>query len=105
MFAYGASIHDIRRTEFNTYLLVEGSRDIAVSSEHLLDVEANEYYHKAQGLTIGIKAEGGQSYMVFVTNLVIKNRIEPERMKVTMTNLNTAVAKMLSQHLISKSGN
>jgi hypothetical protein len=102
--ASGASIHDIRRTEFNTYLLVEGNRDIAVSSEHLLDAETNEYYHKAQGLTIGIKGDAGQSYMVFVTNLVIKNRIEPERMKVTMTNLNIAVAKMLEQHLISKSG-
>jgi hypothetical protein len=102
--AAGASIHDIRRTEFNTYLLVENNRDIAVSSEHLLDADTNEYYHKAQGLTIGVKGEAGQSYMVFVTNLVIKNRIEPERMKVTMTNLNVAVAKMLEQYLISKSG-
>ncbi len=102
--ANGASIFDTRKTEFNTYLLVENNRDIAVSSEHLLDAETNEYYHKAQGLTIGIKAEGGQSYMVFVTNLVIKNRIEPERMKVTLTNLNIAVAKMLEQYLISKAG-
>lgn len=102
--ANGASIHDLRRTEFNTYLLVENNRDIAVSSEHLLDADTNEYYHKAQGLTIGIKGDAGQSYMVFVTNLVIKNRIEPERMKVTMTNLNIAVAKMLEQYLISKSG-
>jgi hypothetical protein len=102
--ANGASIHDTRRTEFNTYLLVENNRDIAVSSEHLLDAETNEYYHKAQGLTIGIKADGGQSYMVFVSNLVIKNRIDPERMKVTLNNLNIAVAKMLEQYLISKSG-
>lgn len=102
--ANGASIYDTRRTEFNTYLLIENNRDIAVSSEHLLDAETNEYYHKAQGLTIGIKADAGQSYMVFVTSLVIKNRIDPERMKVTLTNLNIAVAKMLEQYLISKSG-
>jgi hypothetical protein len=102
--ANGASIYDTRRTEFNTYLLVENNRDIAVSSEHLLDAETNEYYHKAQGLTIGVKADAGQSYMVFVSNLVIKNRIDPERMKVTLTNLNIAVAKMLEQYLISKSG-
>ncbi len=102
--AHGASIFDTRKTEFNTYLLVENNRDIAVSSEHLLDADTNEYYHKAQGLTIGIKADAGQSYMVFVSNLVIKNRIEPERMKVTLTNLNVAVAKMLEQYLISKAG-
>lgn len=102
--AQGASIFDTRRTEFNTYLLVENNRDIAVSSEHLLDADTNEYYHKAQGLTIGIKADAGQSYMVFVSNLVIKNRIEPERMKVTLTNLNIGVAKMLEQYLISKAG-
>jgi hypothetical protein len=102
--ASGASIYDTRRTEFNTYLLVENNRDIAVSSEHLLDAETNEYYHKAQGLTIGIKADAGNSYMVFVSNMVIKNRIDPERMKVTLTNLNIAVAKMLEEYLISKSG-
>jgi hypothetical protein len=102
--ANGASIHDKRRTEFNTYLLVENNRDIALSSEHLLDAETNEYYHKAQGLTIGVKADAGHSYMVFVSNMVIKNRIDPERMKVTLTNLNFAVAKMLEEYLISKSG-
>lgn len=101
-FANGASIHDTRRTEFNTYLLIENNRDIAVSTEHLLDAETNEYYHKAQGLTIGLKAESGQSYMVFVSNLVIKNRIDPDRMRVTLSSLNSAVANMLEQYLISK---
>ncbi|HYX35933.1 MAG: hypothetical protein M3Q07_05380 [Pseudobdellovibrionaceae bacterium] len=102
-FANGASIHDIRRTEFNTYLPVETNKDIAVSAEHLLDVETNEYYHKAHGLTIGIKAEDGQSYILFLNNFVIKNRIDLERMKVTLTGLNGAVAKMLQEHLVSKS--
>ncbi|HYX33280.1 MAG TPA: hypothetical protein VE954_09215 [Oligoflexus sp.] len=100
--ANGASIHDTRRTEFNTYLLIENNRDIAVSTEHLLDADANEFYHKAQGLTVGIKAEHGQSYMVFVTNLVIKNRIDPARLNVTLTALNGSVAKMLQQYLVSK---
>ncbi|MDQ3235299.1 MAG: hypothetical protein M3Q07_26105 [Pseudobdellovibrionaceae bacterium] len=100
--ANGASIHDTRRTEFNTYLLIENNRDIAVSTEHILDAEANEFYHKAQGLTVGIKAENGQSYMVFVTNLVIKNRIDPARLNVTLTALNGSVAKMLQQYLVSK---
>jgi hypothetical protein len=97
--ATGASIYDKRRTEFNTYLLVENNRDIALSTEHLLDAATNDYYHKAQGFTIGIKAENGQSYLVFVTNLVVKNRIEPARIVTTLGKLNTAVAKMLVQHI------
>ncbi len=99
--ANGASIFDRRRTEFNTYLLVESNRDIAVSTEHLLDADTNEYYHIANGLTIGLKAENNQSYLLFVTDLVIKNRIEPERMKVTLSNLNMGVAKMLQKHLLT----
>jgi hypothetical protein len=102
--ASGASIHDTRRTEFNTYLLVENNRDIAVSTEHLLDAATNDYYHSAQGLTIGIKAEGGQSYLVFVSDLVIKNRIDPDRMKLSLSNINSAVARMLEQYLTSKKG-
>jgi hypothetical protein len=101
--ANGASVYDTRRTEFNTYLLVENNRDIVVSSEYLLDAETNDYYHKAQGLTVGVKAEGGQSYLVFVNNLVIKNRIDPERLKTTLTNLNAGVGKMLQEYLVSKS--
>ncbi len=97
--ANGAAIFDQRRTEFNTYLLVENNRDIVVSTEHLLDPETNINYHIANGLTIGLKAENGESYMVFLTELVIKNRIDPDRMKVTLLNLNAGVSKMLYKHI------
>ncbi len=93
--ANGAGIFDRRRTEFNTYLLVEGNRDITVSTEHLLDAEKNRTYHTARGLTIGVKGEEGQTYLVFFTELVIKNQIDPPRMKQTMTDLNRGVMKLL----------
>lgn len=101
--AAGASIYDKRHTEFNTYLLVENNRDIAVSTEHLLDADTNEYYHVAQGLTIGLKGENNQSYLVFVSTLIVKNRIQPERIRDTVLSLNTVVAKMLQQHILSQS--
>lgn len=100
--ASGASIYDKRQTEFNTYLLVENSFDVALSTEHLLDEATNQYYHKAQGFTIGLKAGNGESYLVFVTNLVVKNRIEPARIVSTLGKLNSTVAKMLVQHLATK---
>ena len=100
--AKGASIFDRRRTEFNTYLLVENNRDIAVSTEHLLDVETNVNYHQAQGLVVGLKAENNQSYLLFITDLIIKNRIQPDRMKTTLASLNLSVAKMLQTYLVSK---
>lgn len=100
--ARGAAIHDIRKTEFNTYLLIEGNRDITVSTENLIDIN-NEYYHLANGLTIGIKAENNQSYLVFVTELVIKNRIDPERLAKTLLTLNEQVATMLHTYITEKS--
>jgi|GEM_PF-6329991 len=97
--ANGAGIFDQRRTEFNTYLLVEGNRDITVSTEHLLDAEKNRNYHTARGLTIGVKGEEGQTYFLFVTELVIKNQIDPPRMKQTITELNRGVMKLLYNHI------
>ncbi|MFW7378853.1 MAG: hypothetical protein ACOH5I_08605 [Oligoflexus sp.] len=96
--ALGAAIHDKRKTEFNTYLLIEDNRDITVSTEHLLD-EENEYYHLANGLTIGLRGENGMSYLVFVSELVIKNRIDPKRITGTMLSLNERVAGMLHEYI------
>jgi len=96
--ALGAGIHDTRRTEFNTYLLIEDNRDITISTEHLLDKE-NEYYHLANGLTIGLRADDGYSYLVFVTELIIKNRIDPERITNTIVSLNEQVATMLHSYI------
>lgn len=99
MNAEGAGIFDTRQTEFNTYLLLENTRDVVVSTEVLLDEATNEQYHVANGMNIGIKDSKGSTYMVFLINLVIKNRIDPARMQKTMTVLNTQVAKMIQAHI------
>jgi hypothetical protein len=104
--ANGAGIYDKRTTEFDTYILIEDNQDITVSTEHLINAEQNEHYHLANGLTIGIKDGQGQSYLMFITDLVIKNRIDPMRMEVTMQALNLKVAKMLHEFITQEtSGN
>ncbi|MFW7378813.1 MAG: hypothetical protein ACOH5I_08405 [Oligoflexus sp.] len=92
--AKGAAIHDVRQTEFNNYILKEDLRDVTVSTEHLLS-ENHDYYHSANGLTIGLKAENGQSYLIFVNEFIIKNRIDPKRLENTLISLNEQVATML----------
>lgn len=99
MNAEGAGIFDTRRTEFNTYLLLENTRDVVVSTEVLLDEATNEQYHLANAMNIGVKDSKGSTYVVFLINLVIKNRIDPARMQKTMTILNTQVAKMVQAHV------
>lgn len=49
-------------------------------------------------------ADAGNSYIVFISNLVIKNRIDPERMKVTLSKLKMAVARMLHGHIRTQVG-
>jgi len=100
--AEGAGIFDQRKTEFNTFIVVENNRDLVVSTAHLLDAANNVNYHLARGLTLGIKSEGGYSYLIFVNQLVMKNRIDPERMKQTLINLNKEVAKLLHKHVTEK---
>lgn len=93
--ADGAGIYDKRKTEFNTYPLIENNRDITISAENLLEAESNDSYHQAQGLMIGIRAGDGSSYLIFVNQLVVKNRIDPDRMERTLLSLNKGAAKML----------
>ena len=97
--ANGAGIFDQRSTEFNTYLLVEENRDIVLATEHLTDGDSNRYYHRASGLMVGLKTDVAESYFVFVSDLVIKNRIDPDRIAVTLEKLNLTVPKMLLEHI------
>jgi hypothetical protein len=95
--ADGAGIYDKRRTEFNTYPLIENNRDITVSAEALLDAETNDSYHLAQGLLIGLRAGDGNSYLIFMNQLVVKNRIDPDRMERTLLQLNKGAVKNLAK--------
>ncbi|SMF18760.1 hypothetical protein [Pseudobacteriovorax antillogorgiicola] len=97
--AHGAAIFDKRQTEFNTYLLVEDNRDVVVSTEHLVDVETNPSYHLSNGLTIGVTAGDGYSYIIFITELIIKDRIDPVRLEKALLDLNQEVSKMLYEHI------
>lgn len=101
--ARGAGIHDVRQSEFNTYILVEDNRDITVSTEHLLNRD-HEYYHQAKGLTVGIRADLGYSYLIFITDLIIINRIDPNRLSETLISLNEEVAVMLYDYLQTYQG-
>lgn len=82
--ARGAALFDLRRTQNNNYLLVEGTQDINVTTEHLLDAEQNPYYHSSRSMVFGMKGEPGVTYLVYVTELVVKNRIDPERLEKTI---------------------
>ena len=97
--AKGAGIYDIRTTEFNTYLLQENNREIVLSTEHLTDAESNSYYHLTDGLTIASKTEDGRSNVVFISNLIIKGRIDPSRIQEALTRLNEQVAVMTFDHV------
>ncbi|MFW7377791.1 MAG: hypothetical protein ACOH5I_03145 [Oligoflexus sp.] len=75
--AQRAGINDVRRTAFNTYLLKEKYEDVSVSTENLVD-NSSEFYHTSNSLTIGLKAENNQTYIIVVNDFVIKNRIDPD---------------------------
>ena len=99
--AEGASIYDKRKTEFNTYLLKEDYRDVVLSTEHLTDARTNKYYHKTDGLTIGVKSDDGRTNLIFLNKLVIKERIDPSRVQQALIELNATVAKKIFEHIIN----
>lgn len=97
--AAGAALYDVRRTELNNYLLVEHTRDINITTEHLLDADTNQHYHIARGLLVGLKgAVPGTTNLVYVTELEIKNRIDPARLQNTVLNL----AKVIQQKIYAR---
>lgn len=94
--AAGAALYDVRRTEMNNYLLVENMRDINLTTEHLLDAEKNEHYHIARGLLVGMKGSAaGTTNLVYVTELEVKNRIDPARLQKTVLNLAKVIQKKI----------
>ena len=86
--ADGAALFDRRPTEINNYLLIENIRDLTLSTEHLVDPDTNQYYHIARGMLIGMKSPNeGSSNLIYVNELVIKNRIDPDRVLRTIMDL------------------
>lgn len=99
--ARGASIYDVRSTEFNTYLLREDYRDVVLSTEHITDAATNNNYHLSPGLNIGIANGDGNTDLMFLSKLVIKERIDPSRIEAALTELNAKVAEMIHSHIVN----
>lgn len=83
----GAALYDKRQTESNTYLLVEGTQDINMTVEHLLNPEENQFYNTSNGIVVGVKGEQGETYFVYVIELVLINRFDPGRVQRTVIEM------------------
>lgn len=86
-FGEAAGLYDHRETQMNTYLLVEGTQDINITVEHLLNPEMNNFYHISNGIIIGVKGEPGETYLVYIIELILKNRFDPGRVQRTIIEL------------------
>lgn len=97
--ASGAGTSDHRHTAINTYLLRENLRDVMVASEYMLEPEKNDFYHTMRGIQVMIKAPEGEvgTDLVYVNELVIKNRIDPNRVSKTVLDLSKAIEKLIYQ--------
>ena len=94
-FAKGAAVYNKRKSEINNYLLIENSRDLTLATEHLLD-KNNANYHVARGILAGMKSDKpGHIKMLFVNELVIKNRIDADRLTSTIMNLSREMQRIM----------
>jgi hypothetical protein len=86
-FGEGAALYDKRQTESNTYLLVEGTQDINMTVEHLLNPEESQFYNTSNGIIVGVKGEQGETYFVYIIDLVLINRFDPGRVQRTVIEM------------------
>lgn len=91
--ADGAAVYDKRQTYANQYLPSEATRDITVTLESLADAENNEHYHATRQLSIGMKNSEGTTTMIYVSEMIIKNRIDPPRIQRSLYSLTKVLAK------------
>lgn len=91
----GGGLYDVRRTEFNTYLLDEARTDVTISTEELLDADKSQSYNGFRGMVVGIQAANNQTYLVFINDMFIKNRIDPLRLQRTLLALNGEMQKVM----------
>jgi hypothetical protein len=91
--ADGAAVYDKRQTYSNQYLPSEATRDITVTMESLADAENNEHYHATRQLSVGMKNSEGTTTMIYVSEMIIKNRIDPPRIQRSLYSLTKVLAK------------
>lgn len=97
--AKGAGIYDVRQTESNIYMLSDTRKDVAVITEHLLNPDANPYWHDQKVLLVSISPAPNTTFIVGALEFTVKNRFDVLRFKQTMDELNIATFKTLSQYL------
>jgi hypothetical protein len=91
-FAKGAALYDKRSTLTNTYLLAEGNNDINFVAEHLLGNA--EFYNATRQLIFSFKGETpNTTYMVYLNQLVVINRFDPQRLTAAATELSALIPK------------
>jgi hypothetical protein len=100
-YASGSGLYDKRDTQMNTYLLNEATQDINITVEHLLN-EDNKIYQASNSLIVGVKGEPGETYLVYVVELILTNRFDPSRVKRTLIDLAKTVQETV--YRVSQSG-
>lgn len=91
--AKGAGIYDVRQTESNIYMLSDTRKDVALITEHLLNPEANPYWHDQKVLLVSISPAPNTTFIVGALEFTVKNRFDVVRFKQTMDELNIATFK------------
>jgi len=96
-YAEGSALYDKRSTQMNTYLLNEATQDINITVEHLLNPESNKIYHTSNSLIIGVKGDQGETYLVYIVELILTNRFDPNRVQRTLSELAKRVQETVYQ--------
>lgn len=91
--ADGAALYDVRKSRVQNYLPSEATRDITLSAEYLLDAENNPHYHAARQMVLGIKSENNSTTLIYLTEMITKNRIDPPRLERTLISFSKTLAR------------
>ena len=96
--AKGAALFDQRHAEFNTYLLSEKESDIVVSTENQMKDSPSANYFKNQSIVVGVKVSESHSVLLFLSDLVVIGRLDPERLENALIDINIEVANSFFKH-------
>ena len=97
--ANGAGISDKRKTAINSYALLEGYEEATITTEHLLNPNENHYYARTNGLTINYKNPEGGMYLIMISELIMTNRMDPERMILTTSDIHKGSNRIIYDRL------
>ena len=84
---------DKRKSRVQNYLPSEATRDLTLSAEYLVDADTNPYYHAARQMILGVKSENNTTTLIYLNEMIVKNRIDPARLQRTLLNLSKVLAR------------